>query len=438
VAERTATKGAGRRTIRIDSLARVEGHGAVYVRVAGGRVVEAELRLFEPPRLFEALLRGRHFTEAPDITARICGICPVAYQMSACLAMEDACGVEVEEAVRELRRLLYWGEWIESHALHIHLLHAPDFLGYDDAMSMARDHGDAVRRGLDLKKVGNEIMTVLGGREIHPINVRVGGFYRVPTRTEIAPLRERLLWARDAALETVRWVGELEAPEAELSCELVGLRHPERYPVCEGRVASTGGLDIPAASFEEHVLEEQFAHTHALQARIAGRGAYLTGPLARYALNAERLSPAAREAAHEAGLGDVCRNPHRSIVVRAVEVAHACEEALRIVEAYEPPGRPAVEVEPREATGHGCTEAPRGILYHRYDLADDGTIREARIVPPTSQNQRAIEEDLRAAVERSPDLPRSELEHVCERVVRAHDPCISCATHFLRLEIDGR
>ena len=293
----TGGRNRGRRTIRIDSLARVEGHGAVHVRVEGGRVTAAELRLFEPPRLFEALLRGRHFTEAPDITARICGICPVAYQMSACAAMEDACGVTVEEPIRELRRLLYCGEWIASHALHIHLLHAPDFLGYEDGIAMAAEHGAEVRRGLEIKKVGNEVMTVLGGREIHPINVRVGGFYRVPTRTELRPLRERLLWARDAAVEAVRWVAGFEAPEAEIECELVALRHPGRYPICEGRVASTAGLDVPPSGVEAHLTEHHARYTHALHATVAERGSYLTGPLARYALNADRLAPAARRAA---------------------------------------------------------------------------------------------------------------------------------------------
>jgi sulfhydrogenase subunit alpha len=425
-----------RRTIRVDALARVEGHGAVYVKVAQGRVVEAELRLFEAPRLFEALLRGRQFAEAPDITARICGICPVAYQMSACQAMEDACGVTVSGPLRALRRLLYCGEWIQSHALHIYLLHAPDFLGYDDSIAMARTHGDDVNRGLELKKIGNELMRVLGGREVHPVNVRVGGFYRVPTPGDLAPLRERLVRARDLALETVRWVAGFEYPDTELPCELVALRHPAEYPMNEGRLASTAGLDIPVREFEAHVVEEHVRYTHALQSRLRERGTYLTGPLARYALNAERLAPVARQAATAAGLGPVCRNPYRSIVVRAVEVVHACDEALRLIESYSPPDAPAVDVTPREATGYGCTEAPRGTLYHRYRIGGDGAIHEARIVPPTSQNQRVIEQDLRAAVERSLALARPELERTCEAVVRCYDPCISCATHFLSLEIE--
>ncbi len=426
----------GPRTIRVDYLSRVEGEGGLFLKLRGERVEEVRLDIFEPPRFFEALLRGRACTEAPDITARICGICPVAYQMSAVHAVERALGVEVPAPVRALRRLLYCGEWIESHALHIHLLHAPDFLGYPDAVAMARDHRDAVQRGLRIKQAGNALMALLGGREIHPINVRVGGFYKAPARGDLAPFVDRLRRARDEALEVVRWVAGFACPDVDRDWELVALRHPTDYPMNEGRVASTGGLDVDAADFEAHVVEEHMPHTTALHARLVARGAYLVGPLARYALNAERLTPLAAAAAREAGLGDACRNPYRSVVVRAVEVVFACEEALRLIECYEPPAAPAVPLVFRAGTGHACTEAPRGLLYHRYRLEADGTIAEARIVPPTSQNQRTIEADLAAVVPRYLGLPDDELRERCEQVIRNHDPCISCATHFLQLRVD--
>jgi coenzyme F420-reducing hydrogenase alpha subunit len=429
--------GGGRRTIKVDYLARVEGEGGLTVRVRDGKVVETRLRIFEPPRFFEAFLRGRAFTEAPDITARICGICPVAYQMSAVHAMEAAFDVRVEGQVRALRRLLYCGEWIESHALHIYLLHAPDFLGYPDAVRMAADHRDAVRRGLELKKTGNEIIALLGGREIHPINVRVGGFYRAPARSELAPLVERLRWARDAALETVRWVAGFEFPDFEHDYEFVALRHAEEYPFNEGRIASTGGLDIAAGDYEGHFVEEHVPHSNALHSRLRAGGAYLCGPLARYALNASHLSPLAREAARAAGLGEICRNPFKSIVVRAVEVLWACDEALRIIDAYERPERPFAEVTPRPATGHGATEAPRGLLYHRYRVDAEGTILDAKIVPPTSQNQRMIEEDLARFVAPRLALSQEALTWQCEQAIRNYDPCISCATHFLTLRVEN-
>jgi len=425
------------RVIRTDYLARVEGEGAMYVRLDGSTVAEVKLRIYEPPRFFEALLRGRAYTEAPDITARICGICPVAYQMSAVRAMEDACGVRIDSGpLRDLRRLLYCGEWIESHSLHVYMLHAPDFLGYAGAVEMARDHREIVEQGLQMKKAGNALMAAVGGREVHPINVRVGGFYRAPTRAELRAVVEPLQRARETALATVRWASGLPFPDVECAPELVALAEPGAYPIDLGRIVSDGGLDIAPAEFDAHFLEEHVEHSNALHARIRERGPYLTGPLARYAHASGVLAPVAREAAREAGLGAVVRNPFQSIVVRSVELVQACEEALAIIDAYEEPDAPAVEVSPRRGVGHGATEAPRGMLYHRYEIDDDGTILDARIVPPTSQNQLVIEEDLRAVVERSLDLSDEDLSLRCEQAIRNHDPCISCATHFLKLTVD--
>ncbi len=426
-----------RKTIKVDYLARVEGEGAFKVVVRDGKVKSAELSIFEPPRFFEAFLRGRAFTEAPDFTARICGICPVAYQMSAVHAMENALGITVGGPLRELRRLLYCGEWIESHTLHVHMLHAPDFLGYEGSIDMARDHGDAVRRGLQVKKAGNDIVNFIGGREIHPINVCVGGFYRVPKKREFAELTEKLKWGRDAAREVVRWVSGLDFPDRERDYIFVSLRHPDEYPFSEGHIVSNRGLDIPVSEYDAHFEEMHVERSTALQSRLKPSGeAYLVGPLARYALNFDKLSPLAQEAAKEAGLGPICTNPYKSIVVRAVETLYAFDEALRIIENYEEPDRPAAPLEPRAATGYGATEAPRGLLYHRYRLEADGTIATAQIVPPTSQNQASVEEDLTNFVEGFLDLPDKELQHRCEQTVRNYDPCISCATHFLKLDID--
>ncbi len=428
------------RTIRVDYLARVEGEGALKVRIENGRVEDVELKIFEPPRFFEAFLRGRSYLEAPDITARICGICPVAYQMSSAHAMERALGMTVDGPLRELRRLLYCGEWIESHALHIYLLHAPDFLGYPDAIRLAKDHPEAVAHGLALKKAGNALMQVLGGREIHPINPRVGGFYRVPTRGELEALRPMLSNALGLAEETVRFVAGLDFPDIEEEYEFVALQHPREYPMNEGSVASSRGLHLPVTEFEDVFEEVQVPHSNALQSVRRGAGSYLVGPLARYALNHDRLSPRALSAAHAAGLPPVVRNPYRSIVVRAVEVVYAVEEALRILDAYTPP--PAPYVEPpasfHATEGAAITEAPRGMLYHRYRLNADGLIDEAKIVAPTSQNQKRIEDDLRHLVERSLDLDEATLTDACERAIRNHDPCISCATHFLSLDVERR
>jgi sulfhydrogenase subunit alpha len=425
----------GSKTIKVDYLARVEGEGGLYVKIEGDQVIDVRLKIFEPPRFFEAFLRGRGFREAPDITSRICGICPIAYQMSAAHAMEEACGVRVDGPLRALRRLIYCGEWIESHTLHVYMLHAPDFLGYASAIEMAKDHPRVVERGLQLKKAGNEIIALLGGRSVHPINVRVGGFFRVPTKRELAPLAERLRRAREAAVETVRWTATLPFPRYEHDYTFVALRHPDEYPFNEGRLVSNRGLDIPIRDYDRHFEEEQVPYSNALHAALKGQGAYFVGPMARYSLNFERLSPLAQQAARAAGLGETCANPYKSIVVRAIETLYACDEALRLIEGYREPERPALPVEPRAGAGYACTEAPRGLLYHRYALDAEGAITEAKIVPPTSQNQSTIEDDLRAFLPDWLSMEDDALRWRCEQTIRNYDPCISCSCHFLKLEV---
>jgi len=420
-------------TIRVDALARVEGEGGITLRMKNGKIVDQQFRIFEPPRFFEAFLRGRSYTEVPDITARICGICPVAYQMSSVLALESALGIEVSEPVRTLRRLIYCGEWIESHSLHVLFLHAPDFLGVADAFAIARQEPEVFRKGLELKKTGNEIVSLLGGREVHPVNVRVGGFFRMPSRQELAPLGEKLKRARDHAMDLAGWVSGFSFPDFSRGYEFVSLSHPTEYPMGEGNVASSLGLNLTAHQVEEVFVEEQAPHSNALHARIQGREGYLAGPLARFNLNFDRLSPLAREAAGAAGLRLPCTNPFQSIIVRAVEILEACEEALSMVECYEPPvGSEVPAVRPRAGRGSACTEAPRGLLYHRYDLDASGLVTASRIMPPTSQNQKSIEADLRHLVESNASMDVERLTWLCEQAVRNYDPCISCATHTVR------
>ncbi|ATL32243.1 Ni/Fe hydrogenase subunit alpha [Streptomyces formicae] len=437
----------GSRVLHVGSLARVEGEGALHLSVHDGAVTDARLRIYEPPRFFEAFLRGRVYTEPPDITARVCGICPVAYQLSACAAIEDACHVTVDPALRELRRLLYCGEWIESQTLHIYLLHAPDFLGCDGAVELARTARAHVERGLRLKQAGNAVLELLGGRAIHPVNVRLGGFHRTPTRHELKPLAEQLKRAADDAWQTVSWVAGFDFPDAETDADLFALAAPGTYAIETGTPAvlrADGTLStFPLHAFLDRVHEEHLPHSTALHSTLDGRR-HLTGSLARFAISGRWLSRTAVEAARAAGLGDpyegvACRNPFRSILVRAVEVVYAVDEALRIIDTYEPPRHPHTEVPPVAGTGHGATEAPRGLLYHRYLLDSEGAVADACLVPPTAQNQGAIEDDLRriaqAAIDEH-DASDEELTRLCERAIRNHDPCISCSTHFLDLTIE--
>jgi len=425
-----------KRTIKVNYMARVEGEGGLDIKIRDNTVEDVKLHIFEPPRFYEAFMRDREFTEAPDITARICGICPIAYQMSSVHAMEQALGVKVDGPLRELRRLIYCGEWIESHVLHVYMLHAPDFLGYPDAITLAKDFPDVVKNALKLKKIGNDLVALLGGREIHPINVKVGGFYKVPSKNDFKELREKLHIAYELAREMVLFTSKLDFPDLEQDYEYVCLRHPDEYPFCEGRLVSNKGLDIDIASFSEFITEEHVEHSTSLHAYIQERGAYHVGPLARYSINFDRLTPAAQELAGEAGLGHTCNNPFKSIIVRSIETFWAIEEAIRIIDHYEMPDKPSIEIEPRAGIGHGCTEAPRGILYHRYQIDDNGLIKDALIVPPTSQNQKMIEADLRKCAEQYLHLNDEDLQWKCEQAVRNYDPCISCSCHFLKLRID--
>jgi len=431
----TADRHAGRpgRRIKIDYLTRVEGEGAVEIKLKGDQVQDVQLQIFEPPRLFEAFLRGRHYLETPDLVARICGICPVAYQMSAVHALERILGIIPDPAVRLLRRLLYASEWIASHTLHIFMLHAPDFLGYPDAISMAAKHRELVEQALRLKKIGNRLMTVLGGREIHPISVTVGGFHKVPAKTDLRLLVDDLAWARDTSIAAAQLVAGLEFPDFEQDYEFVSLSHPGEYPMNEGRLVSNKGLDIDVAEFGASFIEQHVKYSNALHSRLRERGSYLVGPLARFNLNFDKLPETARQVADACGLRLPCLNPFRGIVVRAVELVFACEEALRLIAEYEPPDVFRTEAPVRAGIGHAATEAPRGTLYHRYEIDERGLIVNAQIVPPTSQNQKRIEDDLWHFVPQLADLPLEKITAKCEQAVRNYDPCISCATHCVRV-----
>jgi coenzyme F420-reducing hydrogenase alpha subunit len=426
-----------RRTIEIGALARVEGEGALHLVVERGEVREVRLEIYEPPRLFEAFLRGRSYRELPDLVARICGICPVAYQMSALHALEQAFGVALDPQVRALRRLYYAGEWIESHLLHMMFLAAPDYLALDDAFAIARVQRGEVERVLRLRKLGNRIISLLGGRSVHPVGACLGGFTRIPARSDLVALADDLRAARGDAEALLRWFAALPVPSRPGRQECVALRHPDEYPMNEGRIVSTAGLDIAPADFTAHVEEHQVPHSTALHSRIRARGAYLVGPLARVLLNADRLSAAASAALAVLAPRLSRPDPWASVFARGIEVIYAIDEAIRVCAEFAPPER-APEFAPRAGVGHGATEAPRGLLYIRVETDDCGDVREIRIVPPTSQNQARIEADLRELGPELLALPEVEARRLAETAIRSYDPCISCSAHFLRLSIEER
>jgi len=426
------------RKFEVKCLSRVEGEGALLIKLDGDKVEHVELNIFEPPRFFEAFLCGREIREVPDIVARICGICPVAYQMSACHALEKALGVTVPLEIRRLRRLLYCGEWIESHTLHIYFLHAPDFLGCESIISLAGINREAVERGLRMKKIGNALLEALGGRAIHPINVTVGGFHRAPRADALHALVPDLEWGLHAAIDTLHWVSHFEFPDVETNYEMVCIRHPYEYPMNEGRVVSSAGLDIPVEDYEKYFEEQHVKQSSALHSVVLpGRRAYLVGPLARFNLCFGQLLPTARREAEACKMPWPCHNNFRSIQARALELIHAFEEAIAIVKDYQRElTQCRIPFKPVPGSACHATEAPRGLLYHRYRVGEDGLIAEAKIVPPTSQNLGQIEEDLRAFVPSVVGHDDAEVTRRCEQLIRNFDPCISCATHSFKVQID--
>lgn len=422
--------------IHVPVLARVEGEGALHLRIRDGTIEELLLQIYEPPRLFEKFLEGRSYEEVPDMVARICGICPVAYQISAVNALESLFGVDPGPWVQAMRRVLYCGEWIESHCLHIHLLAAPDFFGYESVIAMARDHPGVVQRGLRLQGLGNELIALFGGRSVHPVGVKVGGFHRAPEPPDVAALLDRLRAALPESEDLVRWTAGIAVPEAAQDFACVSMRDARDYPIHRGQIVASDGLAIDAADYERHFAEHQVAHSTALYSHYHGQP-YLVGPLARLNLNRDRLPSAIQQLVSDTGRTWPSRSMFNGMLARAIEVHYAISEAVRLLQEYSVPDSPAVAVTPRAGVGYGCSEAPRGLLWHRYRVDDEGRILEARIVPPTSQNQARIEEDLRLSLQAF-GLQHSdeELRLHCEQVIRNYDPCISCATHFLRLHAE--
>jgi len=422
--------------INVPVLARVEGEGALELSIEEGKITDLKLRIYEPPRYFEKFLQGRSYQDLPDTVARICGICPVAYQMSAVHAVESIFQTKTTPWIRALRRVFYCGEWIQSHALHIHMLAAPDFLGCQSIIELAQHHDEAVRRGLRLQTLGNELIEMLGARSVHPVGAKVGGFFHAPSEQQAIEMVAKLEqgWHDSEAL--ILWLNTLELPDDIQQFTCVALRHADEYPMNEGRIVSDQGLDISIEQYQQHFKEHHAPHSTALHALLDGKP-YLLGPLARLNLNHDQLTDEVLAPLAQTRYRFPSYNMYHSIIARAVEIRFAIGEALAILRAYQVPEKPDVEVEPQAGIGYGCSEAPRGLLWHRYEVDQQGEIINAVIIPPTSQNQARIEQDVARSLEKyGLDHNENQLRFYAERVVRNYDPCISCATHFLTLKVN--
>jgi sulfhydrogenase subunit alpha len=427
------------RTIVIDHLARVEGHGGVTVELDGEAVRQVRFDIFEGARLLETAVRGRRYNEVAPVASRICAICSAAHALTSLKATEQAFGVAVSPQTELLRELLCRGENIASHALHLFLLAAPDYLGVPDAAALAGRHPEAVLLGLRLKKLGNRIQEVIGGRAVHPVNAVVGGFARLPSEDDLVALHAGLrqgLADSEAAVDLIASLAPAETCRA--SPRLVALLSPDGYGYYAGQevaVADDGArVRLPAAGYRTWLRECAVEHSHAKHSAVNG-SPFMVGALARVLLRRERLSPRGAAALGKLGLKYPPASPLDNNKAQAVELVVDVEQALKDVQALLGRGlapEPAVAVEPREGAGAAATEAPRGLLVHSYSYDRRGRLVAADVITPTAMNAASVEEHLRRTVERSPDAGDEALRRRLEMVVRAYDPCISCAVHLVR------
>lgn len=421
------------RKIEQGVITRVEGEGALEVSVSDGEVKKVKLRIYEPPRFFEGFLINRKYDELPDITARICGICPISYQMASCSAVESAFGFNPSEQTAILRRLFSWAEIMQNHALQVYLMAGPDYFGVEGADSLAKEHPDVVKRGLKLKRAANNLSVMVGGREVHPIGTKITGFYDVPTKEMIAKVRAELEEARPLAVETIKMVASFKLPEFERESDYLSLADGEVYALNEGEVKTLSGDSFPVANFLDKVEEHQVDYSNALRCRLKATGPYQTGPLARVNINYQFLSAETKSLLKELGFSFPSHNPFHGIVARAAELLTGIDDCLELLSDFVPEYEEA-EIKPRSSQGSGISEAPRGSLFHRYQFDEEGLIKEARIIPPTEQNLVRMEEDLKQLIPQYLHLNDADLTLLCEMLIRSYDPCISCATHFLKID----
>lgn len=421
------------REIQVGYIARVEGQGSLEIKVASGNIEELRFGIFEPPKFFEAFLIGRHCSEAHELTSRICGICPVPHQITALRAVENAVGVRVSDQTRDLRKLMNYGSHIQSHILNLYFLAAPDYLGYESLFAMVKDHLGIIKRALKLKKLGNDLVELIGGRAIHPVSAVLNGFTCIPGKEGMGLMRKRLLDAKQDACDTVRFVSSLNIPEFVRKSEHVALSSSGEFAINEGLLVSTEGLRDEEENYRDHFKESQVDYSWSKHSEVVGRSSFLVGPLARVNLNFDRLSHDARKLAKEIGFGVPSFNPFMSHMARALEVVNAIDDCVEIIDRV-PLREEDGSYEIRSGRGCAVTEAPRGVLYHSYEIGEDGVIRKADIVTPTAENARNIENDLRQLVPAIANLSDEEATLRCEMLVRAYDPCISCSVHYVNLD----
>jgi sulfhydrogenase subunit alpha len=422
--------------IDVHHLTRVEGHGDIVVDVKNGELVKCEWQIVEAPRFFEAMLRGRPYYEASHITSRICGICSVGHATASLRATENALGVEISEQTELLRKLLFHGEMIDSHVLHVYMLVAPDFFGAGSVLPLAASHPEVVLRALRIKKLAGDLCAMIAGRHTHPIAMTVGGFTHLPTEKELLAMRERLVAARADMDATIALGKTLPWPDFERETEYVSLQKDDEYAYIDGRIATTDGFRYDLADYRRVTNEYLVPHSTAKWAKH-NRASYMVGALARFNNNYEHLHPRAKAAAEELGMKPIVTNPFLNTAAQAIEMVHCVEDAIHLVDELVDRGleeEPRFEFQGRGGEGVGSCDVPRGILFHNYVIDDEGLIQEANCIIPTNQNHANIQADMEVLVPEIVDRPEEEVTLKLEMLVRAYDPCISCSTHLLKVK----
>ncbi|NOR83375.1 MAG: Ni/Fe hydrogenase subunit alpha [Ardenticatenales bacterium] len=426
-------------SVNVHHLTRVEGHGNIIVDVRNGELKECRLEIVESPRFFEAMLLGKPYQQASHITSRICGICAVGHATTSLRTSERALGVEPSQQTVLLRKLNFFGEIIDSHVLHTYMLVAPDFFGVGSVIPLAKTHTDVVLRALRIKKLSGDLCAMIGGRHTHPIALCVGGFTHLPNESELRAMRKRLVDARRDMDETVALFKTLDWPQFERETEYVSLTKSDEYAFIDGQIKTSDGFLYDLDAYRQVTNEKIVPHSTAKHASH-NRESYMVGALARVNNNFDQLHPQAKDAAAQLGLEPICYNSFLNSAAQIVEMVHSVEESIRTIDELLARGikpEEPVEVEVKECTGVGSCDVPRGILFHDYEIGDDGLITGANCVIPTGQNYANMEADMRALVPQILDRPEPEITLMMEMLIRAYDPCISCSTHFLEVEFVG-
>jgi sulfhydrogenase subunit alpha len=422
--------------VNVHHLTRVEGHGNIVVDVKNGELVKAEWQIVEAPRFFEAMLRGRPYYEASHITSRICGICSTGHATASLRATENALAVDLSEQTELLRKLVFHGEIIDSHVLHVYMLVAPDFFGVGSVLPLAATHPEVVKRALRIKKLSGDLCAMISGRHTHPIAMTVGGFTHLPTIEELLAMRERLVAAREDMDETIALLKTLPWPDFERETEYVSLKKDEEYAFIDGRIATTDGFTYELPEYREVTNEYMVPHSTAKWSKH-NRDSYMVGALARFNNNYDQLQPRAKAAAEELGMKPIVTNPFLNSAAQAIEMVHCVEDSIILIDELVDQGvdeEPLYQFQGKGGEGVGAADVPRGTLFHNYVIDDDGLIQGANCVIPTNQNHANIEADMHALLPQIIDQPQEEITHTLEMLVRAYDPCISCSTHVLNVE----